>query len=87
MIERIDRKRQVLTYVAKYCFEGTLEAHKEFIPLEIVPHGSQPTHRCCVYREREASYCLADGVYTGVISEALQDELVRLHKWTYYLLK
>lgn len=40
-----------------------------------------------VYREREASYCLADGVYTDVISEALQDELVRLHKWTYYLLK
>ena len=40
-----------------------------------------------VYREREASYCLADGVYTGVISEALQDELVRLRKWTYYLLK
>lgn len=40
-----------------------------------------------VYREREASYCLADGVYTNVISEAQQDELVRLHKWTYYLLK
>lgn len=53
MIERIDRKREVLVHVAKYCFEGTLEAHKEFIPLEIVPHGSQPTHRCCVYRERE----------------------------------
>ena len=52
MIERIDRKREVLVHVAKYCFEGTLEAHKEFIPLEIVPHGSQPTHRCCVYRER-----------------------------------
>ena len=34
-----------------------------------------------------ASYCLADGVYTDVISEALQNELVRLHKWTYYLLK
>ena len=53
MIDRIDRKREVLVHVAKYCFEGTLEAHKEFIPLEIVPHGSQPTHRCCVYRERE----------------------------------
>lgn len=53
MIERIDRKREVLVHVAKYCFEGTLEAHKEFIPLEIVPHGSQPTYRCCVYRERE----------------------------------
>ena len=48
MIDRIDRKREVLVHVAKYCFEGTLEAHKEFIPLEIVPHGSQPTHRCCV---------------------------------------
>ena len=44
-------------------------------------------HELPVYREREASYCLADGVYTDVISEALQDELVRLHKWTYYLLK
>ena len=54
MIDRIDRKREVLVHVAKYCIEGTLEAHKEFIPLEIVPHGSQPTHRCCVYREREA---------------------------------
>ncbi|MFR2149904.1 MAG: hypothetical protein ACLS7Z_04730 [Christensenellales bacterium] len=55
MIDRIDRKREVLVHVAKYCFEGTLEAHKEFIPLEIVPHGSQPTTaaastvsaRCC----------------------------------------
>ena len=37
MIDRIDRKREVLVHVAKYCFEGTLEAHKEFIPLEIVP--------------------------------------------------
>ena len=53
MIDRIDRKREVLVHVAQYCFEGTLEAHTEFIPLEIVPHGSQPTHRCCVYRERE----------------------------------
>ena len=43
MIERIDRKREVLVHVAKYCFEGTLEAHKEFIPLEIVPHG-KPAH-------------------------------------------
>lgn len=43
MIERIDRKRQVLTYVAKYCFEGTLEEHKDHIPLELVPHGSQAT--------------------------------------------
>ena len=30
MIERIDRKRQVLTYVAKYCFEGTLDEHSSF---------------------------------------------------------
>ena len=53
MIERIDSKRQVLTYVAKYCFEGTLDEHKDHIPLELVPHGSQATQRCCVYRERE----------------------------------
>ena len=72
MIERIDRKRQVLTYVAKYCFEGTLEEHKEHIPLEIVPHGSQATQRCCVYREREVLRnrvdwaCGRASVYDGV---------------------
>ena len=27
MIERIDRKREVLVHVAKYCFEGTLDEH------------------------------------------------------------
>ena len=43
MIERIDRKRQVLTYVAKYCFEGTLDEHKDHIPLELVPHGRRPS--------------------------------------------
>ena len=51
--KRINWKHRVLEIVAKYSYEGTLEAHKEFIPLEIIPHGSQATYRCCVYRERE----------------------------------
>ncbi|MBP3655852.1 MAG: 4Fe-4S dicluster domain-containing protein [Clostridia bacterium] len=50
---RIDFKHSTLVAVAKYCYEGTLEAHKDQIPLEIIPHGSQATYRCCVYRERE----------------------------------
>lgn len=50
---RINWKQHALTAVAKYSFEGTLEEHREHIPLEIIPHGSQPTYRCCVYRERE----------------------------------
>ena len=72
MIERIDRKRQVLTYVAKYCFEGTLDEHKDHIPLELVPHGSQATQRCCVYREREVLRnrvdwaCGRASVYDGI---------------------
>lgn len=51
--ERVNWKHHVLTAVAKYSYEGTLEKHKEHIPLEIIPHGSQATYRCCVYRERE----------------------------------
>ena len=46
-------KHNVLTAVAKYSFEGTLDKHKDYIPLELIPHGSQATYRCCVYRERE----------------------------------
>ncbi len=82
MIERIDRKREVLVHVAKYCFEGTLEAHKEFIPLEIVPHGSQPTYRCCVYREREVLRnrvdwaCGRASVYDGENHYTFTDETV-----------
>ena len=50
---RINWKHSVLTTVAKHCFDGTLDKYKEFIPFEIIPHGSQATYRCCVYRERE----------------------------------
>ena len=46
-------KHDVLVAVAKYSFEGTLDKHKDYIPLELIPHGSQATYRCCVYRERE----------------------------------
>ena len=45
-------KFEVLTRVAKYAFEGTMEEHLEEIPYDIIP-GPLPTFRCCVYRERE----------------------------------
>ena len=51
--DRINMKHSALVTVAKYSFEGTLDKHKDYIPLEIIPHGSQATYRCCVYRERE----------------------------------
>ena len=51
--DRINMKHSALVSVAKYSFEGTLDKHKDYIPLEIIPHGSQATYRCCVYRERE----------------------------------
>lgn len=51
--DRINWKHHVLMAVAKYSYEGTLDKHKDYIPLEIIPHGSQATYRCCVYRERE----------------------------------
>ena len=50
---KMNLKADVLEKVAKYAFEGTLERYKEYIPLELVPHGSRPSFRCCVYRERE----------------------------------
>lgn len=50
---RINWKQNVLTAVAKHCFDGTLEKYKQYIPFEIIPHGSPATYRCCVYRERE----------------------------------
>lgn len=51
--DRINWKDHVLMAVAKYSYEGTLDKHRDYIPLEIIPHGSQATYRCCVYRERE----------------------------------
>ena len=61
--ERVNWKHHVLTAVAKYSYEGTLEKHKEHIPLEIIPHGSQATYRCCVYREREILRNRVDWAY------------------------
>ncbi len=52
-IRHINWKHKVLTLAAKYSYEGTLEDRVDAIPLEVIPHGSQPTYRCCVYRERE----------------------------------
>ncbi len=45
-------KFEVLTWVARYAFEGTLEEHLEQIPYDMIP-GPLPTFRCCIYRERE----------------------------------
>ena len=40
-----------------------------------------------VLREREATYCLADGTYADTLPPELAAAVSRLHKWTYYLLK
>lgn len=40
-----------------------------------------------VLRERESSYALSDGSFVNTLPSELESELVRLHKWTYYLLK
>lgn len=45
-------KHEVLYRVAKAAFNGTLAEDEHKIPYEIIP-GSQPTFRCCVYKERE----------------------------------
>ena len=45
-------KYEVLTKVAQYAYEGTLEENLDKIPYEIIP-GPLPTFRCCIYRERE----------------------------------
>lgn len=45
-------KHEVLYRVAKAAFNGTLEEDEQKIPYEIIP-GTQPTFRCCVYKERE----------------------------------
>ncbi|MCI1964881.1 MAG: 4Fe-4S dicluster domain-containing protein [Oscillospiraceae bacterium] len=45
-------KFEVLTKVAKYAFDGTLEENIDAMPYDIIP-GPLPTFRCCVYRERE----------------------------------
>ena len=51
--KKINWKHNVLVAVAKHCFDGTLDKYKQYIPYEIIPHGSTATYRCCVYRERE----------------------------------
>ena len=49
-----DIKHYVLTLVAKYAFEGTLDEKRDEIPFEIIPKH-KALFRCCVYREREIS--------------------------------
>ena len=63
----IKLKHDVLYYVAKMAFEGTLEEKKDLLPMELIP-GPLPKFRCCVYREREIvreRIRLAEGKHTG----------------------
>lgn len=45
-------KHEVLKWVAKFAFEGTLEEKKDDIQYIIDP-GPEPRTRCCIYKERE----------------------------------
>ena len=42
----------VLYFVAKASFEGTLEEERDLIPEKMI-EGPEPTFRCCIYKERE----------------------------------
>ena len=44
-------KYKVLREVAKHAWDGTLLENVMDIPKTLIP-GKQPTHRCCVYKER-----------------------------------
>ena len=44
-------KYKVLREVAKHAWDGTLLENVMDIPKALIP-GKQPTHRCCVYKER-----------------------------------
>ena len=45
-------KKDVLYFVAKASFEGTLEEERDLIPEKMIK-GPEPTFRCCIYKERE----------------------------------
>lgn len=45
-------RHRIIAEVAKMAFEGTLEEELDLLPERMWP-GPLPTHRCCVYRERE----------------------------------
>lgn len=45
-------KKDVLYFVAKASFEGTLEEERDLIPEKMI-EGPEPTFRCCIYKERE----------------------------------
>lgn len=63
---------QLIGYTGQSAFFDELNALRSELP---------------VLREREASYCLADGTYTDTLTPELEAAVSRLHKWTYYLLK
>ena len=43
-------KKDVLYFVAKASFEGTLEEERDLIPEKMI-EGPEPTFRCCIYKE------------------------------------
>ena len=48
----ISIRHKIITEVAKLAFTGKLEEELDLLPEKMWP-GPLPTHRCCVYRERE----------------------------------
>ena len=77
-------KHEVLTYVAKLAFKGTLDEKRDQIAYELIP-GPMPQFRCCIYKEREivrqrvrlvegkAPGCVDDGNTVQVIPSACAD--------------
>ena len=67
----IKTKHQVLDLVAKYAFEGELDAKRDSIAFELVP-GPTAEFRCCIYKEREIirqRVRLAEGKAPGPVDD------------------
>ncbi len=45
-------KLEVLTRIARFTYDGTLEKHIDGMPYDLIK-GPGPTYRCCIYKERE----------------------------------
>ena len=46
-------KKDVLYFVAKASFEGTLEEERDLIPEKMI-EGPEPTFRCCIYKKEKS---------------------------------
>ncbi|ABZ84187.1 ferridoxin/ hydrogenase, putative [Heliomicrobium modesticaldum Ice1] len=79
-------RHEVFYQVAKMAMEGSLQAHREFIPV-IVFQGNKARFRCCVYKERAVAaervrLACGEAPQSGVAYEAAEsgipDPLVRV---------